>query len=108
MQPREDPHVPSHTPPSCAFFPGAIERPPGGLLPRGGLRPVTVAVGLEGVTIIDPRQKVRGGGQERAREWGHRGGGVTVGGCHGGGGHGGVGSLWSGGVTMGGVMVAYG
>ncbi|KAM9510629.1 LOW QUALITY PROTEIN: FERM domain-containing protein 8 [Guaruba guarouba] len=41
----------------CAFFPGAIERPPGGLLGRGGLRPITVAVGLEGVTIIDPREK---------------------------------------------------
>ncbi|XP_036261592.1 FERM domain-containing protein 8 isoform X2 [Molothrus ater] len=41
----------------CAFFPGAIERPSGGLLARGGLRPVSVAVGLEGVTIIDPRQK---------------------------------------------------
>ncbi|NWR40504.1 FRMD8 protein, partial [Tachuris rubrigastra] len=41
----------------CAFFPGAIERPSGGLLGRGGLRPVSVAVGLEGVTIIDPRQK---------------------------------------------------
>ncbi|XP_064293603.1 FERM domain-containing protein 8 isoform X1 [Phalacrocorax carbo] len=41
----------------CAFFPGAIERPSGGLLGRGGLRPVTVAVGLEGVTIIDPREK---------------------------------------------------
>ncbi|XP_037230836.1 LOW QUALITY PROTEIN: FERM domain-containing protein 8 [Falco rusticolus] len=41
----------------CAFFQGAIERPPGGLLGWGGLRPVTVAVGLEGVTIIDPREK---------------------------------------------------
>ncbi|NWR95690.1 FRMD8 protein, partial [Furnarius figulus] len=41
----------------CAFFPGAIERPSGGLLGRGGLRPVSVAVGLEGVTIIDSRQK---------------------------------------------------
>ncbi|XP_074991341.1 FERM domain-containing protein 8-like isoform X1 [Calonectris borealis] len=41
----------------CAFFPGAIDRPPGGLLARGGLRPVSVAVGLEGVTIIDPREK---------------------------------------------------
>ncbi|KAM6289091.1 LOW QUALITY PROTEIN: FERM domain-containing protein 8, partial [Aegotheles albertisi] len=41
----------------CAFFPGAIERPPGGLLGRGGLLPVSVAVGLEGVTIIDPREK---------------------------------------------------
>ncbi|KAF1590698.1 FERM domain-containing protein 8, partial [Eudyptes moseleyi] len=41
----------------CAFFPGAIDRPPGGLLGRGGLRPVSVAVGLEGVTIIDPREK---------------------------------------------------
>ncbi|XP_074786370.1 FERM domain-containing protein 8 isoform X3 [Athene noctua] len=41
----------------CAFFPGAIERPSGGLLGRGGLRPVSVAVGLEGVTIIDAREK---------------------------------------------------
>lgn len=41
----------------CAFFPGAIDRPPGGLLGRGGLRPVNVAVGLEGVTIIDAREK---------------------------------------------------
>ncbi|XP_068280650.1 FERM domain-containing protein 8 [Nyctibius grandis] len=41
----------------CAFFPGAIDRPPGGLLGRGGLRPVSVAVGLEGFTIIDPREK---------------------------------------------------
>ncbi|XP_069665579.1 FERM domain-containing protein 8 isoform X2 [Haliaeetus albicilla] len=41
----------------CAFFPGAIDRPAGGLLGRGGLRPVSVAVGLEGVTIIDPREK---------------------------------------------------
>ncbi|XP_071657609.1 FERM domain-containing protein 8 isoform X2 [Patagioenas fasciata] len=41
----------------CAFFPGAIERPPAGLLGRGGLRPVSVAVGLEGVTITDPREQ---------------------------------------------------
>ncbi|XP_021239371.1 FERM domain-containing protein 8 [Numida meleagris] len=41
----------------CAFFPGAIDRPPTGLLGRGGLRPVSVAVGLEGVTIIDAREK---------------------------------------------------
>ncbi|XP_010570861.1 PREDICTED: FERM domain-containing protein 8 [Haliaeetus leucocephalus] len=47
----------SGPPPRCAFFPGAIDRPAGGLLGRGGLRPVSVAVGLEGVTIIDPREK---------------------------------------------------
>uniref|UniRef100_A0A8V5GEH4 KRIT1/FRMD8 FERM domain-containing protein n=1 Tax=Melopsittacus undulatus TaxID=13146 RepID=A0A8V5GEH4_MELUD len=51
------PRTPLCPPHSCAFFPGAIERPPGGLLGRGGLRPVTVAVGLEGVTIIDSREK---------------------------------------------------
>uniref|UniRef100_A0A8V5GD98 FERM central domain-containing protein n=1 Tax=Melopsittacus undulatus TaxID=13146 RepID=A0A8V5GD98_MELUD len=54
------PRTPLCPPHSCAFFPGAIERPPGGLLGRGGLRPVTVAVGLEGVTIIDSREKVWG------------------------------------------------
>ncbi|XP_068779684.1 FERM domain-containing protein 8 isoform X2 [Struthio camelus] len=41
----------------CAFFPGAIDRPPGGLLSRGGRRAVSVAVGLEGVSIIDPREQ---------------------------------------------------
>uniref|UniRef100_A0A8C5UCW5 FERM central domain-containing protein n=1 Tax=Malurus cyaneus samueli TaxID=2593467 RepID=A0A8C5UCW5_9PASS len=43
---------------SCAFFPGAIERPSGGLLARGGLRPVSVAVGLEGLTPSVPPQHV--------------------------------------------------
>ncbi|NWU88124.1 FRMD8 protein, partial [Onychorhynchus coronatus] len=37
----------------CAFFPGAIERPSGGLLGRGGLRPVRGAVGLGGHRGID-------------------------------------------------------
>lgn len=64
----------SRPPSRCAFFPGAIERPSGGLLGRGGLRPVSVAVGLDGVTIIDPRQKVLGvsGGISGAR-WGSGG-----------------------------------
>ncbi|KAM8793762.1 FERM domain-containing protein 8 [Eudromia elegans] len=40
-----------------AFFPGSIDRPPGGLLSRGGRRAVSVAVGLGGVTILDPREQ---------------------------------------------------
>lgn len=57
-------------PPRCAFFPGAIDRPPGGLLGRGGLRPVNVAVGLEGVTIIDAREKVWGAVGQLGGPWG--------------------------------------
>ncbi|NXA44030.1 FRMD8 protein, partial [Eudromia elegans] len=54
---RPGPNSPAPLPPSSAFFPGSIDRPPGGLLSRGGRRAVSVAVGLGGVTILDPREQ---------------------------------------------------
>ncbi|XP_064408051.1 FERM domain-containing protein 8 isoform X1 [Latimeria chalumnae] len=41
----------------CAFFSGEIDKPPQGILQRGGRKPVMVAVSLEGVYIIDTKEK---------------------------------------------------
>lgn len=41
----------------CAFFHGEIDKPAQGFLHRGGRKPVTVAISLEGVHVIDRREK---------------------------------------------------
>lgn len=41
----------------CAFFHGEVDKPAQGLLHRGGRKPVTVAINLEGVHVIDSREK---------------------------------------------------
>ncbi|KAM4845778.1 FERM domain-containing protein 8 [Thomomys bottae] len=41
----------------CAFFHGEIDKPAQGFLHRGGRKPVTVAISLEGVHVIDTREK---------------------------------------------------
>ncbi|XP_044304282.1 FERM domain-containing protein 8 [Varanus komodoensis] len=41
----------------CAFFSGEIEKPAQGLLHRGGRKAVMVAISLEGVYIIDSKEK---------------------------------------------------
>ncbi|XP_048216897.1 FERM domain-containing protein 8 isoform X1 [Perognathus longimembris pacificus] len=41
----------------CAFFHGEIDKPAQGFLHRGGRKPVTVAISLEGVHVIDSREK---------------------------------------------------
>ncbi|XP_076971853.1 FERM domain-containing protein 8 [Tamandua tetradactyla] len=41
----------------CAFFHGEIDKPAQGFLNRGGRRPVVVAICLEGVHVIDSREK---------------------------------------------------
>lgn len=41
----------------CAFFHGEIDKPAQGFLHRGGRKPVTVAISLEGVHVIDHREK---------------------------------------------------
>lgn len=43
----------------CAFFHGEVDKPTQGFLHRGGRKPVTVAINLEGVHVIDHREKVR-------------------------------------------------
>ncbi|XP_027799880.2 FERM domain-containing protein 8 isoform X4 [Marmota flaviventris] len=42
---------------SCAFFHGEIDKPAQGFLHRGGRKSVTVAISLEGVHVIDSREK---------------------------------------------------
>lgn len=42
----------------CAFFHGEVDKPAQGLLHRGRRKPVSVAISLEGVHIIDSREKV--------------------------------------------------
>lgn len=42
----------------CAFFHGEVDKPAQGFLHRGGRKPVTVAISLEGVHVIDNREKV--------------------------------------------------
>lgn len=44
--------------PRCAFFHGEIDKPAQGILHRGGRKPVIVAISLEGVHVIDSREKV--------------------------------------------------
>ncbi|XP_006860993.1 PREDICTED: FERM domain-containing protein 8 [Chrysochloris asiatica] len=41
----------------CAFFHGEVDKPAQGFLHRGGRKPVTVAICLEGVHVIDCREK---------------------------------------------------
>ncbi|XP_031245231.1 FERM domain-containing protein 8 isoform X2 [Mastomys coucha] len=41
----------------CAFFHGEVDKPAQGFLHRGGRKPVTVAISLEGVHVIDNREK---------------------------------------------------
>nr|XP_020658121.1 FERM domain-containing protein 8 [Pogona vitticeps]XP_020658122.1 FERM domain-containing protein 8 [Pogona vitticeps] len=41
----------------CAFFSGEIDKPAQGLLHRGGRKAVTVAISLEGVYVIDSKEK---------------------------------------------------
>ncbi|XP_051001887.1 FERM domain-containing protein 8 isoform X2 [Acomys russatus] len=41
----------------CAFFHGEVDKPAQGFLHRGGRKPVTVAISLEGVHVIDSREK---------------------------------------------------
>lgn len=40
-----------------AFFHGEVDKPAQGFLPRSGRKPVTVAISLEGVHVIDSREK---------------------------------------------------
>ncbi|XP_036272449.1 FERM domain-containing protein 8 isoform X3 [Pipistrellus kuhlii] len=41
----------------CAFFHGEVDKPAQSFLHRGGRKPVTVAINLEGVHVIDNREK---------------------------------------------------
>ncbi|XP_053416998.1 FERM domain-containing protein 8 isoform X3 [Nycticebus coucang] len=41
----------------CAFFHGEVDKPAQGFLHRGGRKPVAVAISLEGVHVIDNREK---------------------------------------------------
>ncbi|KAM7226270.1 hypothetical protein CapIbe_022415 [Capra ibex] len=41
----------------CAFFHGEIDKPAQGFLHRGGRKPVSVAISLDGVHVIDCREK---------------------------------------------------
>ncbi|XP_045872234.1 FERM domain-containing protein 8 isoform X2 [Meles meles] len=41
----------------CAFFHGEVDKPAQGFLHRGGRKPVDVAISLEGVHVIDSREK---------------------------------------------------
>uniref|UniRef100_A0A8C9M6Z1 FERM domain containing 8 n=1 Tax=Panthera tigris altaica TaxID=74533 RepID=A0A8C9M6Z1_PANTA len=43
--------------PRCAFFHGEVDKPAQGFLHRGGRKPVVVAISLEGVHVIDSREK---------------------------------------------------
>lgn len=42
----------------CAFFPGEIDKPAQGLLQRGKLKAVSVGICLEGVYVMDIKEKV--------------------------------------------------
>uniref|UniRef100_A0A8C3UUQ7 Uncharacterized protein n=1 Tax=Catharus ustulatus TaxID=91951 RepID=A0A8C3UUQ7_CATUS len=76
-----DPGV-SPPPLQVRLLPWSHRAPLGGLLGRGGLRPVSVAVGLEGVTIMTPGRRCWGG-------WGAGWGRGALGGTMGARGHGG-------------------
>lgn len=45
----------------CAFFLGEIDKPAQGLLQRGKLKAVNVGICLEGVYVMDTKEKVNGG-----------------------------------------------
>lgn len=45
----------------CAFFLGEIDKPAQGLLQRGKLKAVNVGICLEGVYVMDAKEKVNGG-----------------------------------------------
>lgn len=42
----------------CAFFPGEIDKPAQGILQRGKLKAVSVGICLEGVYVMDVKEKV--------------------------------------------------
>lgn len=42
----------------CAFFPGEIDKPAQGILHRGKLKAVSVCICLEGVYVMDVKEKV--------------------------------------------------
>lgn len=42
----------------CAFFPGEIDKPAQGILQRGKLKAVSVGICLEGVYVMDIKEKV--------------------------------------------------
>lgn len=44
----------------CAFFPGEIDKPAQGILQRGKLKAVSVGICLEGVYVMDVKEKVSG------------------------------------------------
>ena len=48
--------------PRCAFFAGEIDKPVQGILQRSGRKAVNVGISLEGVYVIDLKEKVRMGG----------------------------------------------
>uniref|UniRef100_A0A8B9YVT4 FERM domain-containing protein 8 n=1 Tax=Bos mutus grunniens TaxID=30521 RepID=A0A8B9YVT4_BOSMU len=65
----------------CAFFHGEIDKPAQGFLHRGGRKPVSVAISLDGVHVIDCREKhVLLGLRFQELSWDHtsRGGGVCA------------------------------
>uniref|UniRef100_A0A8C5PHF5 FERM domain-containing protein 8 n=1 Tax=Leptobrachium leishanense TaxID=445787 RepID=A0A8C5PHF5_9ANUR len=41
----------------CAFFVGAVDKPPQGLLSRNGRKTVSVSINMEGVSVIDRKEK---------------------------------------------------
>lgn len=56
----------------CAFFVGSIDKPSQGFLQRAGRRPVSVAVSMEGVYVIDSKEKhVLLGLQYQELSWDH-------------------------------------
>lgn len=62
---------------SCAFFYGEIDKPAQGFLHRGGRKAVSVAISLEGVYVMDSKEKVTllrgtsGGGVHESCARGH-------------------------------------
>ncbi|XP_069500827.1 FERM domain-containing protein 8 isoform X2 [Ambystoma mexicanum] len=56
----------------CAFFVGSVDKPAQGFLQRSGRRPVTVAISMEGVYVIDIKEKhVLLGLQYQELSWDH-------------------------------------
>lgn len=43
----------------CAFFSGEIDKPAQGILQRAGRKAVNVGISLEGVYVMDIKEKVR-------------------------------------------------
>lgn len=63
---------PAPFPARCAFFHGEIDKPAQGFLHRSGRKAVTVAINLEGVHVIDHREKVQLQSPRRSRRLGRR------------------------------------